>query len=304
MKRSCVCPLTRERLTNSRPAPLPLLVPSPAAYTVFADLLFPWIQQHHSYKIDQRYPEPYWGDISALSEHLHSGHNIKLIEVQVVRSLAGLPHAPRMTVEHFEVVERQVKEALKQLDPTMAGLFLSLDSTNWSQEMVDTLTREKILFDHNASFYEQPQRQHWPVGRAVFHTKNKDIVAWINHSDHLIIRSLEKRGNIRAAVGRLHSFVSILQRQLKFSRHEKLGYITLKPKNIGSALQVTVTVDLPKLANDIKVLRNLCIKYEIVIVNQKQYSFTLVSAHCMGPTEFQIIAQFFTGIKEILEFEQ
>ena len=35
-------------------APLPLLVPSPAAYTVFADLLFPWIQQHHSYKIDQR----------------------------------------------------------------------------------------------------------------------------------------------------------------------------------------------------------------------------------------------------------
>ena len=76
-------------------------------------------------------------------------------------------------------------------------------------------------------------RQHWPVGRAVFHTKNKDIVAWINHSDHLIIRSLEKRGNIRAAVGRLHSFVSILQRQLKFSRHEKLGYITLKPKNIG-----------------------------------------------------------------------
>ena len=168
-------------------------------------------------------------------------------------------------------------------------------------------------------------RQHWPVGRAVFHTKNKDIVAWINHSDHLIIRSLEKRGNIRAAVGRLHSFVSILQRQLKFSRHEKLGYITLKPKNIGkfsllyilfqlnwnqlmtfsgSALQVTVTVDLPKLANDIKVLRNLCIKYEIVIVNQKQYSFTLVSAHCMGPTEFQIIAQFFTGIKEILEFEQ
>ena len=39
-------------------APLPLLVPSPAAYTVFADLLFPWIQQHHSYKIDQRYPLP------------------------------------------------------------------------------------------------------------------------------------------------------------------------------------------------------------------------------------------------------
>ena len=76
-------------------------------------------------------------------------------------------------------------------------------------------------------------RQHWPIGRAVFHTKNKDLVAWINHSEHLILRSLEKRGNIRAAVGRLQSFVSTLQKQLKFSKHEKLGYLALKPTNIG-----------------------------------------------------------------------
>ena len=77
-------------------------------------------------------------------------------------------------------------------------------------------------------------RQHWPIGRAIFHTKNKDMVAWVNHSEHLTIRSLEKRGNVRAAVSRLQSFVSILQKQLKFSKHEKLGYLTLKPQNIGN----------------------------------------------------------------------
>ena len=77
-------------------------------------------------------------------------------------------------------------------------------------------------------------RQHWPIGRAIFHTKNKDMVAWVNHSEHLTMRSLEKRGNVRAAVSRLQSFVSILQKQLKFSKHEKLGYLTLKPQNIGN----------------------------------------------------------------------
>ncbi len=59
------------------------------------------------------------------------------------------------------------------------------------------------------------------------------MVAWVNHSEHLTMRSLEKRGNVRAAVSRLQSFVSILQKQLKFSKNETLGYLTLKPQNIG-----------------------------------------------------------------------
>ena len=90
-------------------------------------------------------------------------------------------------------------------------------------------------------------RQHWPIGRAIFHTKNKDMVAWVNHSEHLTMRSLEKRGNVRAAVSRLQSFVSILQKQLKFSKNETLGYLTLKPQCIGicflaakTALQILI----------------------------------------------------------------
>ena len=146
------------------------------------------------------------------------------------------------------------------------------------------------------------------------------MVVWVNHSEHLTIRSLEKRGNVRAAVSRLQSFVSILQKQLKFSKHEKLGYLTLKPQYIGisqtvcriikliinisgTGLRVRITVDLPKLANNMKSLRNLCIKYDINISKQEQYSFTLTSSSSLGQSEFQIIAKFFTGIKEILEFE-
>lgn len=105
-----------------------------------------------------RFAQPCWGDITAFSEHIHSGSNIKLVEIQIVRSIAGLPFAPRMSVENYENVERQVKEALKQLDPSMSGLYMTLNSTNWSPEMVDHLTNENILFDHKAELYHQPQR--------------------------------------------------------------------------------------------------------------------------------------------------
>ena len=183
---------------------------------------------------------------------------------------------------------------------------------------MNSLTGKVVHFPRD---FDCCARQHWPVGRAVFYTKNKDLVAWINHSEHLTLKSQERRGNIREAVSRLQSFVSLLENQLKFSWHEKLGYLTLKPTNLGSkdninidytsnyqcsgtGLHIKTIVDLPKLANNIKILKSLCSKHDIYIQTQNCHRFTLVSTKSIGVTEFQIVAQFFTGIKEIIEFEQ
>lgn len=253
-----------------------------------------------------RFDPPDWGDLSALTERIEekSGLNINLIEIQVCRSLAGINFAPKMSAEDFGKVEKLVKEALKKLGSSMSGLYLSLESSPWSREMVASLSADHILFDHTSPTLDAPLRYHWPVGRAVFHTKNRDLVAWVNHSDHLILRSIEKNGNVRAAVSRLQSFVSQLQKQLKFAWHKQLGYLSLKPTYLGSGLQIKVSIDLPKLANNQKVFKCLCAKYDIATCTQNQHSFQLCSTKKMGLSEFQTITQFFTGIKEILEFEQ
>ena len=77
-----------------------------------------------------------------------------------------------------------------------------------------------------------------------------------------------------------------------------------KPIFAGTGLQIKVSIDLPKLANNQKVFHSLCNKYDISTFSQKQHNFELVSTKKMGLSEFQTIVQFFTGIKEILEFEQ
>ena len=104
------------------------------------------------------YESPFWGDITALTEHLHNGQNVKFIEIQVVRSLNGFPFAPKMTVAHYETTEKLVKEALKKLEPTLSGLYLTLNSTNWSEDMVNQLQHDRILFDHETIIHEKPQR--------------------------------------------------------------------------------------------------------------------------------------------------
>ena len=107
-----------------------------------------------------RFDQPDWGDLSALTERIEekSGVNLKLIEVQVCRSLAGVSFSPRMSAEEFGKVEKQVKDALKKLGPTMSGLYLSMESSPWSPEMVANLSADHILFDHSAPILDAPVR--------------------------------------------------------------------------------------------------------------------------------------------------
>ena len=101
-----------------------------------------------------------WGDLSALTERIEerSGQNLKLIEVQVSRSLAGIPFAPKMSAEDFSKVEKQIKEALKKIGSSLSGLYLSMESSPWSPEMVANLSSDNILFDHSAPSMDAPFR--------------------------------------------------------------------------------------------------------------------------------------------------
>lgn len=286
-----------------------VLAPDPAAYWVFQPLLFPVIElvQQQSVSIPQ--PAPDWGDLGSLTSRLEDREDrVEVVEIQLARSLAGSPFSPRMTVEHLRKVEKQVKDALPKLGEETCGIYLSLESPSWSPQMVSNLQADRVLFDHEASPADQPLKTHWPIGRGVFHTTSRNIVLWVNHSDHLIVRSIERGGDVRSCVRRLRSLSQKLEENLKMSRHPTLGYLSLKPKHLGTGMQVKVILDLPCLSNHQPLLQKLLEKYHIRILHQQGHqqghSFQLINASSLGTTEFHLLTKFFTGIKEILEFEQ
>ena len=45
--------------------------------------------------------------------------------------------------------------------------------------------------------------RNWPLGRSIFHDHSRDFVVWVNESDHVVIKSMDKRGNVRRAASRL-----------------------------------------------------------------------------------------------------
>ena len=41
---------------------------------------------------------------------------------------------------------------------SLNGVYMTLDGTNWSPDMIESLTKDSILFDHRAAVYELPHR--------------------------------------------------------------------------------------------------------------------------------------------------
>ena len=148
--------------------------------------------------------------------------------------------------------------------------------------------------------------RNWPIGRSIFHDASRDLVVWINQSDHLVIKSLDKRGNARRAARRLCSFLSALQTQLTFSVHPAYGYLSVSPGRAGPGLEAAVLARLPCLAKKTYPrLRQLCTSYDITIRRQRRVMLELVTgARTHGVPEFLILTNFFNGIRELAELEK
>ncbi|CAL1134082.1 unnamed protein product [Cladocopium goreaui] len=113
--------------------------------------------------------------------------------------------------------------------------------------------------------------RHWPQARGVF-TNGKGLVAWINQADHLrlayqredaaVWQALESTlrveqglNNYLKAPGRL---ILSKARGYQFSFTDAVGYVTFCPANVGSAVQASARLLLPRLAMEEAKLKAMC----------------------------------------------
>ena len=96
-----------------------------------------------------------------------------------------------------------------------------------------------------------------PHSRGIYLNRSKTFVVWINEEDHIRIISIQKGSNLKQVYSRLVKGIKKLEKTLKFVYHEKFGYLTFCPTNIGTGLRASVHVKLPKLAASGK-LNQMC----------------------------------------------
>jgi len=216
-------------------------------YELFAPLFDPIIEEYHGFGPDATHVRDF--DPSKLDMPPIDGGEEYIIStrVRVGRNLKGMPFAPAISREQRNEVERKVVTELSSLGGDLAGEYHSLAT-------MDEGTRQQMIADH--FLFKQGDRflesaganRDWPEGRGIFHSEDKRFLTWINEEDELRIISMQLGSDIRAVFDRLARAVNSIEAKLPFATHERYGFLSSCPTNLGTAMRASVHVKLPKVS--------------------------------------------------------
>lgn len=103
---------------------------------------------------------------------------------------------------------------------------------------------------------------------------------------------------------RLVDTVSLFE--LPFVRHDRLGWLTFSPANLGTALNIAIDLKLPKLYSNPDKLQEIITSSPIqikLLENESDSLYTLCNQSTMGYSEFDLAKQFYELVQAIIECE-
>lgn len=287
-----------------------LYAPDPDAYDTFSELFYPVIGEYHKVDVANLKSIHDLGDASQL-EDLPQDYQDRIVStrVRVGRTVKGYPMASKLTREQRLELESRVRESLSKLDGDLAGTYKSL--TEMSYDERNALIEEHILYNDADDKYLRSAGGYndWPIGRGIFMNKAKNFIVWVNEEDHIRIISMQKGASLKQVWGRLVKAIHAMETKMEFVRHDKFGYLTFCPTNIGTGLRASVHVRVPKTADSGK-LNEICSSMDLQprgIHGEHTESvggvYDISNKIRIGRTEWDLINTMWVGVKKLLDNE-
>jgi arginine kinase len=186
-------------------SPLGIFACDGDAYTVFASLFDPLIEELHGFKRDDKQPTLDWGEPCKLPELDGRGDKIISIRVRCCRSIESFPFASIMSMEQYEEIMSKLQQVAKRYSGDLRGKFHALEGME--KELKKALIDDGVMFGESSSSLKAANgARFWPTGRGVFVNEAKSFVVWCNEEDHLRFISRESGGNLSENVARVKLF--------------------------------------------------------------------------------------------------
>ncbi|CAG4977171.1 unnamed protein product [Parnassius apollo] len=248
-----------------------IYAPDAEAYTVFADLFDPIIEDYHNgFKKTDKHPPKNWGDVETLGNLDPAGEFIVSTRVRCGRSMEGYPFNPCLTEAQYKEMEEKVSSTLSGLEGELKGTFYPL--TGMSKATQQQLIDDHFLFKEGDRFLQAANAcRFWPTGRGIYHNENKTFLVWCNEEDHLRIISMQMGGDLKQVYKRLVTAVNDIEKRIPFSHNDRLGFLTFCPTNLGTTVRASVHIKLPKLAADKAKLEEVASKYHLQVAELAVY---------------------------------
>lgn len=288
-----------------------LYAPDAESYTVFAPLFDAVIEDYHGgFKPTQKQPPKDFGDLSTIVDVDPDGEYVISTRVRCGRSLDGYPFNPCLKKEQYEEMETRVREQLETMTGELKGTYYPLASM--TSETQKQLIDDHFLFKEDDCFLQAANAcEYWPTGRGIYHNDAKTFLVWVNEEDHLRIISMQKGGNLREVFGRLVEAVNIIEEKVKFSRDDRLGFLTFCPTNLGTTIRASVHIKLPKLGADRAKLDEIAAKYNLQVrgtagehSDSPDGVYDISNKRRLGLSEYEAVKEMQDGILELIKLEK
>jgi len=283
------------------------------AYTVFAELLNPIIQDYH--KLDSlddfKHPKQNFTFDDAFPADLDpEGKFIVSTRVRVARNIKGYPLRGGMSESQTLELEAKVKAILEGFDDKeLKGKYYPLKGMK--EKVRKQLVDDHFLFKKGDRFLASAGiNNFWPSGRGIFFNNDKTFLVWINEEDQLRIISMEQGAKIKSVFGRLEKAVAAINEKLEFAFNEQLGYLTACPTNIGCGERASVHIKVPLTSQNKELFEAIATRNNLQIrgvdgehSESKGGIYDVSNKRRLGITEWDGVKDLITGCQELIESE-
>ncbi|PIO75954.1 ATP:guanido phosphotransferase, catalytic domain protein [Teladorsagia circumcincta] len=253
-----------------------LYAPDAEAYTLFADLFNPVIEDYHGgFKATDTQPPMDLGE-----------KNI-----------------------NYKNMEKRMQDIFTSIkDDELKGTYYPL--TGMDEETKKKLIADHFLFKEGDRFLQAANaNRFWPTGRGIFHNEAKTFLVWVNEEDHLRIISMQPGGDVGAVLGRLIKGVTYISTKAPFARHPRLGWLTFCPTNLGTTVRASVHIKLPKTSAKPE-FKQICADMKLQIrgihgehSESAEGIYDISNKQRLGLTEYEAVRQMYDGVKKLIEME-
>ncbi|MBI2252624.1 MAG: protein arginine kinase [Armatimonadetes bacterium] len=177
--------------------------------------------------------------------------NIVLISrIRLARNLEKIPFPHRAGKEDLKKIILLTKEAISKEELLNDFYFLDL-------EKISDLEQQVLIEEHFISPIFAQQK----IKRIIYINPSGNLSIMINEEDHLRMQTLMSGLQLEEAWELIDKVDDSLEKYLDFAFHDKWGFLTTCPTNVGTGMRASIMLHLPAL-----VLTNLMPKIIPTIV--------------------------------------
>lgn len=156
--------------------------------------------------------------------------------IRLARNLAEYPFIRRCTDSDRASIAKQVRNSLDQLSNNYIAEYVEVDRLS---ELDRQFLMERQLISRELSENEGT--------RGVAINASEQFSIMVNEEDHLRIQVMRSGLDLHSAWTYINELDTELERAINYAYHDKFGYLTACPTNVGTGLRVSVMLHLPAL---------------------------------------------------------